>query len=139
MSAIDILGLLIPATYLLMLAAEAAFPARSFPEAKGWRWMGLGFLILFGLITSETPLLLPQDWLARHRLMDGTGLGVIGGAVVGYVVLSFISFLWHRSVHAFGPLWRGFHQIHHSPHRVDMSGAVLFHPCEMVVFGVQSV
>ncbi|HEY2835052.1 MAG TPA: sterol desaturase family protein [Rhizomicrobium sp.] len=139
MSAIDILGLLIPATYLLMLAVEAGFPARTFPQAKGWRWMGFGFFLLFGFVTTETPLLLPQDWLARHRLMDGSWLGVAGGAIVGYVVLSFISFLWHRSAHEFGPLWRGFHQIHHSPQRVDMSGAALFHPLEMAVFALQSV
>lgn len=139
MSAGDILGLLTPATYLVMLAIEARFPARPFPQARGWRWLGLGFFLLFGLITTQTPLLLPQDWLARHRLMDGTGLGVIGGAMVGYGVLSLISYLWHRSAHAFDPLWRGFHQIHHSPHRVDMSGAALFHPLEMAVFALQSV
>jgi len=139
MSAIDLLGLLIPLTYLAMLAIEACFPARIFPAARGWRWLGLGFFLLFGLITTETPLLLPQNWLARYRLLDGTGLGVIGGAVLGYAVLSFISFLWHRSVHEFGPLWRGFHQIHHSPHRVDMAGAALFHPLEMAVFALQSV
>src|SRR5438876_6859195 len=31
-------------------------------------------------------------------------------------------------------MWRTFHQIHHSPQRVDMSGAALFHPLETAVF-----
>ncbi len=31
-------------------------------------------------------------------------------------------------------MWRLFHQIHHSPQRVDMSGAALFHPLETVAF-----
>jgi sterol desaturase/sphingolipid hydroxylase (fatty acid hydroxylase superfamily) len=31
-------------------------------------------------------------------------------------------------------MWRLFHQIHHSPQRVDMSGAALFHPLETIVF-----
>ncbi|TMH60394.1 MAG: sterol desaturase family protein, partial [Betaproteobacteria bacterium] len=30
-------------------------------------------------------------------------------------------------------LWRAFHQIHHSPRRVDIPGSVLFHPLEMTV------
>ena len=31
-------------------------------------------------------------------------------------------------------MWRLFHQIHHAPQRVDMSGAALFHPFESIVF-----
>lgn len=139
MSAVDVMSLLIPVTYLVMLGVEALAPARRFPPARGWRWLGMGFLLLSGLIMSVTPLLLPQDWLTRHRLMDGSSLGVAGGAVVGYLVLSFMSFVWHRSVHAFDPLWRGFHQIHHSPQRVDMSGAALFHPLESIVFALIGV
>ena len=139
MSAVDVLTLLIPVTYLVMLGIEALFSARQFPQARGWRWLGILFLIVYGLVMTVTPLLLPQDWLARHRLIDGTGLGVIGGTAAGYAVLSFISFAWHRGVHEFGPLWRGFHQIHHSPHRVDMSGAALFHPTEMMIFACMGV
>jgi sterol desaturase/sphingolipid hydroxylase (fatty acid hydroxylase superfamily) len=79
------------------------------------------------------PLLVPLDWLAAHRLVDGTGLGVVGGTVVGYIVLSAAMYAYHRTCHAVPLLWRLSHQIHHSPQRVDMSGSVLFHPFEMVV------
>jgi len=30
-------------------------------------------------------------------------------------------------------MWRAFHQIHHSPQRVDIPGSVLFLPLEMIV------
>jgi sterol desaturase/sphingolipid hydroxylase (fatty acid hydroxylase superfamily) len=138
-TAIDIMTLLVPLTYLVFLGLEAIRPARPFPPARGWRWLGIVFLVLNGLVQAVTPLLIPADWLAAHRLLDLTGLGVFGGAVVGYLVLSFVSYVWHRSAHQFPVMWRGFHQIHHSPQRVDMSGSQLFHPFEMLVFAVMGV
>lgn len=139
MSAVDIMTLLVPVTYLAFLGLEALAPAREFPPVKGWRWLGIVFLILNGLAQAVTPLLIPADWLASHRLLNLTGLGVGWGAVVGYVVLSFVSYVWHRSAHQFGFMWRTFHQIHHSPQRVDMSGSQLFHPFEMLAFAAMGV
>src|SRR3954452_9058758 len=136
MTAVDFFGLLVPVTYVVMLVIEALFPARQFPPISWWRLKGFVFLIAQGLLATLTPLLLPEHWLQAHRLMNLEGLGVIGGAVVGYAVVSLVSYVWHRSAHTFPLMWRLFHQIHHSPQRVDMSGAALFHPFETLVFFV---
>jgi len=133
MEAIDLLGLAVPVTYLLFLATEKRWPARRFPPRRGWQWIGAACLVLIGGIGATAPLLLPAEWLAAHRWLDGTGLGISGGTIAGYVVLSGISYAWHRSAHHVGFLWRGFHQLHHSPQRVDIPGSVFFHPLEMVV------
>lgn len=133
METVDLIGLAVPLTYFVFLATEKLWPARSFPPRKGWQWLGIAFLLLIGATGVVVPLLLPLDWMAAHRWMDGTGLGVAGGAVVGYVVLSGVMYAWHRSAHGADFLWRGFHQAHHSPQRVDIAGSVLFHPLEMVV------
>jgi len=133
MKAIDLIGLLVPVTYLLMLAVELIWPARSFPVRRGWHWLGIAFLLLIGTIGAVVPLLLPVQWMAAHRWLDGTGLGVAGGTAIGWLVLSGLAYLWHRASHAFSPLWRFGHQLHHSPQRVDISGSTLFHPLEMVV------
>jgi hypothetical protein len=105
MSAEDLLGLLVPATYLYFLLTESPWPARSFPPRKGWQWLGVGFLLLMMTIGTVLPLALPVDWLATHRLLDGTRLGVVGGAIVGYVVLEGVIYAWHRSVHTFFQHW----------------------------------
>ncbi|MGB7653889.1 MAG: sterol desaturase family protein, partial [Novosphingobium sp.] len=42
-------------------------------------------------------------------------------------------YAWHRMVHNAPLLWRAFHQIHHSPNRVDIPGSVLFHPTEITL------
>lgn len=139
MSAVDILGLMVPVTYLVMLTIESIFPARPQPPIRGWVWLGLLFLIINGLVSTLTPLLVPAEWLARHRLFDLTGLGVIGGTMAGYFVLSFVSFCWHRAAHHIPLMWRMFHQIHHSPTRIDMSGAMFFHPFEMIAFSLMGL
>ena len=66
MSAEDILGLLVPATFLGMWAIEAKWPARTFPQPKGRRWLGIGFFILMALVTTIVPLAIPASWLERH-------------------------------------------------------------------------
>lgn len=133
MNAIDVIGLLVPLTYFFFLATERLRPARDFPPRKGWQWLGVGFLLLLGTLSSVVPLLLPLDWMAAHRWLDGTRLGVVGGTLLGYVVLSAIMYAWHRTVHNVPLLWRAVHQIHHSPNRVDIPGSVLFHPTEIVM------
>jgi len=134
MSAIDLFGLLVPVTYLVMLGIESLAPARQFPDIPWWRLKGFLFLTVQGLIATLTPLVIPEPWLERHRLIDLTGLGVVWGAALGYFVLSLVNYIWHRSAHTFPVMWRLFHQIHHSPQRMDMSGAALFHPFETIAF-----
>lgn len=133
MEAVDAVGLLVPLTWLVMFAVERWKPARSFPPRRGWAWLGVAFLLLIGAVSTVVPLLVPADWLARHRWIDGSGLGVAGGTVVGYFVLSGLGYAVHRTYHTVPWLWRLTHQLHHSPQRVDIPGSVLFHPLEMVV------
>lgn len=133
MEAADWIGLAVPATYFGLLLAEKRWPARLFPERRRWQWVGILFLIVIGTVGAVLPLLVPVDWLAAHRWLDGERLGVPGGALAGYFVLSGLAYAWHRAVHGVGFLWRGFHQLHHAAQRVDISGSVVFHPLEMAV------
>ena len=133
MDTIDLVGLAIPLLWLVMLAIEARWPARAFPPRRGWRWLGLAFLLLIATVGAVLPLLLPLEWLAAHRWLDGQRLGVAGGTLAGWLVLSGASYAWHRSAHALPGLWRATHQLHHSPQRVDIAGSALFHPLEMIV------
>ncbi len=134
MNAVDILGLLVPVTYFVFLLVERLWPARDFPPRKGWQWIGIAFLVVISTISVVVPLLIPEAWLAAHRLIDGTRLGVVGGTIVGYVLMEGVVYAWHRTAHNVDFLWRGFHQVHHSPQRVDIAGSVLFHPLEMIVY-----
>jgi sterol desaturase/sphingolipid hydroxylase (fatty acid hydroxylase superfamily) len=133
MDTVDIIGLLAPITYFVFLITEKLGPARQFPPRKGWQWIGIGFLVLIGTISTVTPLLIPADWLDAHRWLDGTRLGIIGGTIVGFVLLEGVTYAYHRTAHRIDFLWRALHQMHHSPNRVDIPGSVLFHPLEILV------
>lgn len=133
METADLVGLAIPLTYFVFLGTEKLWPARQFPPRPHWQWIGVGFLLLVIAVSVTVPLLIPETWLAEHRWIDGTGLGVAGGTLVGVVVLEFVIYAWHRGVHNVDFLWRGFHQMHHGPQRVDIAGALVFHPTEMIV------
>ena len=88
MGTVELIALLAPiATYFVMLAAERLWPAREFPARDGWQWIGIAFLILFTTVGVVTPLLIPGAWLEAHRWLDGTKLGIVGGAIVGYVLM----------------------------------------------------
>jgi sterol desaturase/sphingolipid hydroxylase (fatty acid hydroxylase superfamily) len=128
----DILGLAVPATYVVLLVVEALRPARAWPAVRWWRLVGGAFFLAMGGIVTVVPLLLPAAWIAEHRLTDLSGLGVAGGFVAGYLGLTFVFYWFHRAEHAFAPLWRGLHQLHHSPQRVDLSGFAYTHPMEML-------
>ena len=137
MDAVGLLFLLLtPVTYFAMLVAERVRPARSFPPRSAWQWLGIAFLVLSMAIGTALPLYLPVDWMAEHRWLDGTTLGVIGGAIVGFVALELAVYVWHRAAHTFRFMWRTFHQIHHSPQRIDIPGALLFHPLETAAYVV---
>jgi len=133
MDTVDIVGLAALLTYFVFLVTEKLWPARSFPERRGWQWIGLVFLALIGTISTVVPLLIPEGWLDDHRWLDGRRLGVVGGTIVGFVVAEGLVYAYHRSAHRVGFLWRTLHQVHHSPRRVDIPGSVLFHPLEIVV------
>jgi sterol desaturase/sphingolipid hydroxylase (fatty acid hydroxylase superfamily) len=133
METVDIIGFMVPVTYFIFLITEKLWPAREFPPRKGWQWIGVGFLILIGTISTVVPLLIPEPWLDAHRWLDGTKLGIAAGTLVGFVALEFVTYAWHRTAHNVGFMWRGFHQVHHGPNRVDIPGSVLFHPLEMLV------
>jgi len=120
-----------PLTYSAMYMVERLRPARKFPKVKGWGLAGAGFMVLMMSASVVTPLLLPVEWLAAHRWIDGTRLGIVGGTIVGYLAVSLAAFLWHRAEHGVPILWRAFHQLHHSPTRLDIPGSVYFHPLDV--------
>jgi sterol desaturase/sphingolipid hydroxylase (fatty acid hydroxylase superfamily) len=130
----DQIAVMIFSTYGGLMLLEALVPARRYPDKKLWRLKGWVFLAGMAVVATLTPLAIPAAFLAEHRLIDGSGLGVMGGTVVGYTVFSLVAYAWHRAAHRFDFMWRTFHQLHHAPQRLDMGGAALFHPLEIAAY-----
>jgi sterol desaturase/sphingolipid hydroxylase (fatty acid hydroxylase superfamily) len=120
-------------SFVVLALLERVRPARALPSVAGWRLKGVAFLLLSIAISSSTPLLW-DAWLGEHRLFDARGLGDVGGAILGFAVYELVVYVWHRSMHRVGFLWRSFHQLHHSAERIDVFGAFYFHPLDMIGF-----
>jgi len=133
----DILGLAIPAAFILFWGSEylvnRAGGGRQFEKVRWWGLVGVGFFLLLTAINVSVPLWLPPDWLARRRLMDLTGLGPWWGAAVAWLAISFFSYWFHRLEHRYDWMWRSMHQFHHAVERVDMGSWAIGHPLETVV------
>lgn len=56
----------------------------------------------------------------------------IVGAFLGYFIFTFIVYWWHRARHHYAFLWKWFHQLHHSPTRIETLTAYYIHPLDLI-------
>ncbi len=123
---------------VLMLLTELLVPGRDWPKVAGW-WFRA---ILLNCIQAGTVFLSGVTWdiwLQGVSVWDAESLlGVEGGAIFGYITITFFYYWWHRARHQVPMLWRLFHQIHHSPQRIEIITSFYKHPAEIIVNGVLS-
>lgn len=115
------------ATLEVLLAAGG----RRFPEIARWRIKGAAFALLYFAVATYAPFLW-DAWLGAHRLIAADQWPFWVQVVAGFFALEFGIYAWHRTMHNVQPLWRWFHQMHHSAERVDIWGAFYFHPFDMM-------
>lgn len=137
MTLIDALGLAVPASFFAGLLLETLFPARPQTPIRGWRWLGTaGFMLMAVIATVPAAMIAPySDRLALVRLAP---LGMVPSALLAYLAYSLMSYAFHRACHASNLLWRVFHQLHHSPPRLDLAGAAFFHPLDMLAYALMT-
>lgn len=120
-------------SFIVCLVLERVNAGWRLPVVRGWWWrvlainaVQLGVVLVAG-VTWER-------WLAGSSLFRlGDALGPTGGGIAAYVVATFVFYWWHRARHEVGWLWIGFHQIHHSPQRLEVITSFYKHPVEMIV------
>lgn len=131
----DLLTLGIFGSFAGLAALELVRPSRVFPRMRFWRIRGVASLAVYLVLSTVFPFLWDQ-WLGAHRLIDATGLGIAGGAVVGLLALELGIYAYHRTVHSVPFLWRWFHQMHHSSERIDIWSAMYFSPLDIAGFSM---
>jgi len=131
----DIAPLVIMGFFVAFVAFEALRPGRKLARVSWWRTQGILFFVLTAAVSTVLPLLW-GDWVSKHALLNLSGLGTIAGATFGYVLFQLAAYWWHRANHTVPLLWRWAHQMHHSAERVDIWGAMLFHPFDIAGFTV---
>lgn len=113
------------------LGLERVAPGRPLPAVKGWYLRALAVNLVQMLLT----LSLNRVWkatlhgpslfhLASWHLPTAEGLSA-------WLIGTFFFYWWHRIRHAPG-FWRLFHQIHHSPTRIEAVTSFYKHPLEII-------
>ena len=112
---------------------ERVVPGWPLPDVRGWtlrvlaiNGVQLGVVILAG-VTWER-------WMSSASLFHLSAyLSPVAGGLLAYFIATFVFYWWHRWRHEHALLWRGFHQIHHSPQRLEVITSFYKHPGEMIV------
>ena len=130
---IDPISLIILAMYAGLMVWEEIAPARQLPKIRFWRLKGMISFTVFFFVSSYLPIWI-DPLISQYMLFDLSGIGTLGGVIVGVLSYQLVFYIYHRSVHKIDSLWRTFHQMHHSAERVDTYGAFFFSPAEMISF-----
>lgn len=112
---------------------ERILPGWPLPQVKTWplrvlliNAVQLGVVLLAGLSWER--------WLSEASLLDlDDQLSPFAGGFLAYFIATFVFYWWHRWRHEFDFLWLSFHQIHHSPRRLEVITSFYKHPGEMIV------
>lgn len=126
------------AAALVMMAIEAARPGRAFPKVAHWYVRAIAFNGIQALVIFTLGRMADAWFLTNRAWSPLAALGVVGGAVAGYLVHSFVYYWWHRWRHEVGFLWRFVHQLHHSPQRIEIVTSFYKHPVEVALNAVLS-
>jgi sterol desaturase/sphingolipid hydroxylase (fatty acid hydroxylase superfamily) len=95
------------------------------PRVLGINLVQIGVVLLAGVSW--------EVWLSRVSLFDLSDWHFVAQGGFAYFIATFIFYWWHRWRHENQVLWQLFHQIHHSPQRLEVITSFYKHPGEMIV------
>lgn len=120
----------------LCMVLERLRPGWTLPAVRTWPYrvvlvnaFQLGVVLLAGVSWER--------WLSGWAVFDlAARMPAWAGGCLAYFVGTFVFYWWHRWRHRVDVLWRLFHQIHHSPRRIEVITSFYKHPVEMMANSV---
>jgi len=121
------------AAFAFCFLLERARPGWRLPAVRGWWWRVLAIngaqlaIVVVAGITWER-------WASHASLLHlSDHVGPAAGGLIAYFIATFVFYWWHRARHESDLLWRLFHQIHHSPQRLEVITSFYKHPVEITL------
>jgi sterol desaturase/sphingolipid hydroxylase (fatty acid hydroxylase superfamily) len=128
--------LIIVAVFAACFLLERATPGWCLPHVRTWPLR----VLLINAVQLAVVLLAGvtwERWLSSWSLFHlSRHVAPAAGGAIAYFVATVIFYWWHRLRHENDFLWLAFHQIHHSPRRLEVITSFYKHPGEMVVNSV---
>lgn len=129
-------SLLVILVTVVFLILERVFPGRELPKAEGWyRRALLVNLAQLGITLSTVRLWIHFFGVSLFKLSSWSMPAAEG--FVGWFVGTFVFYWWHVLRHKNG-FWLLFHQVHHSPSRIEVATSFYKHPLEILSDSVLS-
>lgn len=122
---------LVIASTLVFLILERVSPGRELPLSKGWYTRAILVNLAQLLITLATARLWIEIFGDVSLLKFSSWDMPLLEGFVGWFVGTFFFYWWHRLRHVKG-WWLVFHQIHHSPSRIELVTSFYKHPIEIL-------
>ena len=124
---------IILAVFVFCFVLERLRPGWTLPHVRTWplRVLAINAVQLAVVLLAGVSW---ERWFSQaslFHLSDHVSPAV--GGVMAYFIATFVFYWWHRVRHTNDTLWRLFHQIHHSPQRLEVITSFYKHPGEMVV------
>ncbi|MFM2398337.1 MAG: hypothetical protein RL341_494 [Pseudomonadota bacterium] len=119
--------------FVFCFCLERAIPGWRLPHVRTWPLR----VLLINAVQLAVVLVAGLTW---ERWLSSASVFKLSehvpawlGGLIAYFIATFVFYWWHRWRHEIDLLWRGFHQIHHSPQRLEVITSFYKHPGEMVV------
>jgi len=116
----------------VLIFIEHRFPAH--PLMVKWKWYIRAIFI--NALVMGVFILVDSFWASfadRWSIFSlSEKLSAPLSAFIAYFIFTFFAYWWHRLRHASPLIWRIFHQLHHSPKRLQTLTAFYIHPLDMV-------
>lgn len=116
----------------ILFFLEHRYPAHPAVVSKPWyaRAILINALQLAIFIVVDTLWLKHAAGWSVFTVTDS--MSAPASALLAYFVFTFVVYWWHRLRHRSPLIWRLFHQLHHSPQRIQTLTAYNIHPLDMI-------
>ncbi len=123
---------------LIMAFWETYSPRRIATVSRGYRWLHNMSLVVLNTVLLR--IVFPTATIGMALLAEERGWGILSllqwppvlSVVFSVVVLDFMIWLQHVTVHAIPVLWR-LHRVHHADPDYDVTTGLRFHPLEILL------
>jgi sterol desaturase/sphingolipid hydroxylase (fatty acid hydroxylase superfamily) len=132
LSAITLPTILTVVSTVAFFLLERVRPGRELPNVSGWYTRA----IAINLVQLSITLTLARFWREIYGSESLFELSAWHSPILegfaGWFVGTFVFYWWHRLRHLHG-FWQIFHQIHHSPSRIEVLTSFYKHPFEIFI------
>ena len=121
---------------IFLMILERIMPDQNLKRVKGW-WVRVIFVNVIQLLIVIAGGFTWDLYFKKYTVLFlEKETGPLISIILSYLFITFIFYWWHRIRHDINFLWIIFHQLHHSPSRIETITSFYKHPLEIAVNSV---